>query len=216
MCSGCLSGVFGMFPQENLIPGYCLSYFFIVLIRHHDQSSLGKVSICFILQVVVCHTGKSRNQCRGYRGVMLTGLFRMACSACFLIPSRDHVPRDVLPTVNWALPNQSSVKKICHRPIWWAHSQLRFPLPKPVACWQTHPAQLFSFVLSLNAPFSEIDGFFDLAVRALSHFRTLIFSAGFWLLREAGWLSCLCQTVKVCGSFVNSLLLLSGNGLDMK
>lgn len=34
------------------------------------------------------------------------------------------------------------------------------------------------------------------AVMALSYLHTLLFSVGFFLLREAGLLSCLCQTIK--------------------
>jgi hypothetical protein len=57
--------------------------------------------------------------------VLLTGLFPMACSPCFLIEPRVLIPEVAPP--QWAGPSHiKSLKKIRHRlaykPIWWGHS----------------------------------------------------------------------------------------------
>jgi hypothetical protein len=47
--------------------------------------------------------------------VLLTGLLPMACSACFLIEPRTTSPGLAPPTMGWALPHQSIIKKIPYR-----------------------------------------------------------------------------------------------------
>jgi hypothetical protein len=48
--------------------------------------------------------------------MLLTALLPMACSACFLIEPRTTGPRMVPPTMGWALPYQSLLKKMLYRP----------------------------------------------------------------------------------------------------
>jgi hypothetical protein len=62
-------------------------------------------------------------------GVLLTGLFPMACSVCFLIPPRGPCPGMSLLAVSSALPYPSLLKKIClHTSSGETFSQLRIPL----------------------------------------------------------------------------------------
>lgn len=95
-------GALWLFPQTRQDHCHCPSYFSIAVIRNHGQKQLGKGSIYSSLQSVVCHSGKPGNWCGGHGRVPLTGLFLMACSACFPLPSRDQLPNNVLPIVNWA------------------------------------------------------------------------------------------------------------------
>ena len=44
--------------------------------------------------------------------VLLTGLLSMACSACLLKKPRATSPGMALPTMGWALPYQSLIKKM--------------------------------------------------------------------------------------------------------
>jgi hypothetical protein len=74
------------------------------------------------------HTGQEpggRSWCRSHGGMLLTGLLIMACSACFLIEPRTTSPRMASPTMGWALPNQSLIKKMPYSlacsPILWRH-----------------------------------------------------------------------------------------------
>ena len=48
-----------------------------------------------------------RSWCRIHRGVLLTGLLPVACSACFLIELRTTSPGLAPPTMGWALPHWS-------------------------------------------------------------------------------------------------------------
>lgn len=45
----------------------------------------------------------------------------LVCSACFLMASRATSSEGAPPVVNWAFPNQSSIKKTHNRLIWWGH-----------------------------------------------------------------------------------------------
>jgi len=82
-----------------------------------------RVSFCLYFQATVHHWGKSgqkpgsRSWCRGHGGALLTGLLLMACSACFLIPSRTTF-RGVAPPSMAGFPPppcQSLIKKTPHR-----------------------------------------------------------------------------------------------------
>jgi hypothetical protein len=53
-----------------------------------------------------------KSWCRGQRGMLLTELLLMALSACFLIEPRITSPGIVPPTMGWALPHQSLIKKM--------------------------------------------------------------------------------------------------------
>ena len=67
----------------------------------------------------------SSSQCRDHGSILLTDLLLMAFSACFLIEPRTTSPGVSLPTMSWALPLQSLIKKMSHRlvcsPILWRH-----------------------------------------------------------------------------------------------
>ena len=62
-----------------------------------------------------------RSRCRSHGGVLLTGLLPLVCSACFLIEPRIISPRASPPTVGWALPYQSLIKKIPFTWSLWKH-----------------------------------------------------------------------------------------------
>lgn len=56
----------------------------------------------------------------GDGGGMLTGLFSMACTACFLLEPRTTRNGPTHPlTMAWALPHQSLTKKVPYRLIVW-------------------------------------------------------------------------------------------------
>jgi hypothetical protein len=64
------------------------------------------------------HTGQEsggRCWCRGHGGVLLTGLLPTACSVCFLIERRTTSPGMAPPTMGWALPHPSLIKKMLYR-----------------------------------------------------------------------------------------------------
>lgn len=50
---------------------------------------------------------EGRSCCRGHRGVKLTGLFFIACVACFLIEPRSNRLGLVPPTIAWASAHKS-------------------------------------------------------------------------------------------------------------
>jgi hypothetical protein len=70
------------------------------------------------------HTGQElggRSWCRGHGRVLLTGLLPLACSACFLIEPRTTSPGLAPPTMGWALPSWSLIKKTPYSCISWRH-----------------------------------------------------------------------------------------------
>jgi hypothetical protein len=73
----------------------------------------------------------SRNWCGGHWGKLLTGLFLMAFSACFLIEPRTTSPRMVPPTMDCTLPHQLLIKampySLAHNPIFWRHILIEAP-----------------------------------------------------------------------------------------
>jgi hypothetical protein len=75
---------------------------------------------------------EGRRWCRGHGGILLNGLFLMACSACFLIEPRTTCPGMAPPTMGWALPHQSLIKKMPYR---LAHS----PLLRHFLTWDFPP-----------------------------------------------------------------------------
>jgi len=62
---------------------------------------------------------------KGYGGVLFTGWLTIACLVYFLIGLRASSSGMALPTISWALPHQSVIKKMSHRfaysPIFWRH-----------------------------------------------------------------------------------------------
>jgi hypothetical protein len=66
-----------------------------------------------------------RSWCGGHGRVLLTVLLLMACSAYFHIDPRTTSPGMAPPTMHWALPHQSLIKKnasrLAYSPIWWRH-----------------------------------------------------------------------------------------------
>jgi hypothetical protein len=60
--------------------------------------------------------------------VLLTGLLLTVCSACFLIKPRTTSPGMAPPTIGWALPHQSPIKKIPYSWVLWGHFLNRGPL----------------------------------------------------------------------------------------
>jgi hypothetical protein len=53
-----------------------------------------------------------RSWCRGHRGVLLTGLLLVVCSACFLIEPRTTISEVSPPTAAGPFPHQLLIKKI--------------------------------------------------------------------------------------------------------
>jgi hypothetical protein len=69
----------------------------------------------------------SRGWCRGHRGMLLTGLLFMACSACFLIEPRASSPGMETRTEGWVLPYFSLIKKCPKEDLTEAFSHVTFP-----------------------------------------------------------------------------------------
>lgn len=84
-----------------------------------------------------------------------TGLLLVSCLVCFPTQPRTTCPRLAPPTVGWAFPHQSVIKKMLQRAqanLTEANSQLKFPLPgwlQFVSIWQ-NPTSTFSFFSNLN------------------------------------------------------------------
>lgn len=59
----------------------------------------------------------NRNQNRGLRGILLTGLLTHGLFSLLSYTTHDHLPRSgtMSSTVSWALSNQSLIKKVFHR-----------------------------------------------------------------------------------------------------
>ena len=85
----------------------------IAVMEHHDQKQLGKESLFSLHILREARTGtrarpktEGRSWYRGHESVLLTGLLRVVCSACFLIEPRttakgwNHPP--------WATPSPIS------------------------------------------------------------------------------------------------------------
>jgi hypothetical protein len=86
------------------------------MLLYHHCSSLKKVKTGNPTEL----EPGGRSWCSGHRGVLLTGLRHMACSACFLIESRTSSPGMAPPTRGWALFHQSLIKKM----LYWLASSL--------------------------------------------------------------------------------------------
>jgi hypothetical protein len=59
-------------------------------------------------------TGQEHGGRRSWR-MLLTDLLLMACSACFLMELRTNSSLMTPPTMDWALPHQSPIKKMPYR-----------------------------------------------------------------------------------------------------
>ena len=86
------------------------------------KSKLGREGFIWLTLLYHCSSLKGcqdkkpgRSKCRGCGGVVLTGLFFMACSACFLIEPRTTRPGVAPPTMAWNLLPQSPIKKMPYR-----------------------------------------------------------------------------------------------------
>jgi hypothetical protein len=66
-------------------------------------------------------TPVGRSWCNDYGGMLLTGLFHLACSACFLKELRTTNLRMAPPTMSWALPHWSLIEKMPYSWISWRH-----------------------------------------------------------------------------------------------
>jgi hypothetical protein len=69
-------------------------------------------SVYIEVTTAVLPTGRNW-QCHG--GMLLTGFLITACSGCFLIQSWTASPGMAPPTMHWALPHQSLIKKMPYR-----------------------------------------------------------------------------------------------------
>ena len=92
----------------------------VAVMKHHEQSNLGRKGFLWLALPQHCSSSKEvktgtqvgqepggRSSCRGNEGVLLTGLFPVAYSACVLIAPRPISPEMTPPTVGWArLSNQ--------------------------------------------------------------------------------------------------------------
>lgn len=58
---------------------------------------------------------QGRSWCRGHRGMLLTGLLPIVFSTCLLIAPRTTLATVLPPTGIWALPHESSIKKMHDR-----------------------------------------------------------------------------------------------------
>lgn len=71
--------------------------------------------------------------------VLLTGLFSMDCLVAFLIQPKTTCPEIVPPTVGWAHPHQSLIKKMLqwyvYQPIWWRQFLIRGSLFPSDSSW---------------------------------------------------------------------------------
>ena len=109
----------------------------IAVRKHHDQSKLWRKGFIFLsfpqhysspkevrTGIQTCQEPDSRNWCRGHGGVLLTGLLLVACSALLSYRTQDCQPRGG-PTMGWARPYQSLIKKMSYgyllSPILWRH-----------------------------------------------------------------------------------------------
>lgn len=114
---------------NQLMGRWELFYLLSVVIKYYDQNQHGEGRGYFSLWLIVHHPGrpgrKSReepgdsNSCRGHRGVLFTGLFLTACSACFLIqPRASSTAYSELSAPVWIM-DQENVPQAC--PLWWGH-----------------------------------------------------------------------------------------------
>lgn len=147
----------------------CLIRVSITVRKHHNRKQLGEGRLYFaytsISQAITerSHGRNSRqklwssNWCRGRGGTPLDGLLPIACSSCFLIPSRMTCPGVGLLTVIWALQHQSQSRKcptdfplgqFCRR-----NSQLKFFLLKWLLCHVNKTLNRVSAQQSLWLPF---------------------------------------------------------------
>lgn len=78
--------------------------FKLVFLHGSSSSNEGKT----ITQAVQGPGARSEN--RSHARVLFTGLFLMACSACYLVETRTTSPGIVPPIMGWALPHQSRRK----------------------------------------------------------------------------------------------------------
>lgn len=85
---------------------------FLCCVRILTKSHLGEGRVYFGLLVMASHQAmavvQDRNTEAGtkvenHRGALPTGLFSLACLACFVIQPRVTYPEVALPTVSWAL-----------------------------------------------------------------------------------------------------------------
>lgn len=90
-----------------------------------------------------------RNWSRGHWEILLTGLFLVTCSACFLIAPKTTISGVAPPAVSCALPYQSSIKtlyrRLTHRPICWGHFLLwgsLFPNDYFLSRWHKTPSTI--------------------------------------------------------------------------
>ena len=96
--------------------------------KHHDQKQAGEervylasTSSLYSPSLREARTGTqagllSGGWSTGHGRMLLTGLFPMACSACWLIEPRKTNPGMTPPTMGWALPYKSLIKKTPYRP----------------------------------------------------------------------------------------------------
>jgi hypothetical protein len=103
-----------------------------------------------------------RSSCRGHKGVLLTGLLPMACSACFLIEPKTTDPRMVPPVTGWALPLTTNQEIAVQLDLMEAfpHPQLRRYLPP-------RSSILMTPTVKEKTDFCKL--FFGLHIQAMAH-----------------------------------------------
>ena len=100
---------------------WVLVCFFVTVINIRITNPWGEMSaspytsrsLSLHFRVTVHSLEKSGQELRMW-AVLLSGLFPMACSACFLLQPRITCLGVTPPTVIWPLPHQSSIKKMTH------------------------------------------------------------------------------------------------------
>lgn len=119
--------------------------FYIAVIKSSlIKSNLGRKGFISVQITVHCHWSlevragaQGRSYCRDHGGMLLTSLLPMTFSACLSIQPRATCPGvalaavAALPTVAWALPNQSPVKKMLHNLAYWQSAKGIFSVENP-------------------------------------------------------------------------------------
>lgn len=87
--------------------------------KNTNQTQLGQERVCLAYAPHIIKGSQDRNSdragtgdsswCKGHRGMLLTDLFFMAYSACFLIEPRATSPETAPLTTGWALPHPSLI-----------------------------------------------------------------------------------------------------------
>jgi hypothetical protein len=100
----------------------------IAVMKHHDQKQAGEKRVhlaytSILLFIIKGSQDRNSNQAETWKQELMQRPWRdgaywlapMACSAFFLIESRTTCPGIAPPTMGWALPNQSPIKKMPYR-----------------------------------------------------------------------------------------------------